>query len=284
MANLLDGKKVRAEIEDRQKKIIGGFSSKPTLLIVQAGDRPDSTSYIKQKKKCAEAIGAIVIHRKFPETVTEKDILDEIMSGNRNPDIHGIIVQMPLPAGIDRSRVIETILPAKDVDGLTPVNMNGLLAGGPSIVPATTRGILTLLDYYSIPIAGKKVTVVGRSMLVGRPTALAFLLRDATVTIAHRKTADLPGATRPADILVVAAGKPGLIGLNEVSSGQVVIDVGITAISDATGSHLIGDVSRAEVEPVAGWLSPVPGGVGPMTVVSLFENLIDAYRLQSGNK
>ncbi|MBI2594208.1 bifunctional 5,10-methylenetetrahydrofolate dehydrogenase/5,10-methenyltetrahydrofolate cyclohydrolase [Candidatus Curtissbacteria bacterium] len=289
-AKILDGKKLNEKIANELAAKIRGLTPKPKLVIIQVGNLAESNAYIARKKSFGEKIGAIVDHIKLPQDVVKQALLSEIRNLNSDSSVHGVIVQMPLPKHLDRDKIIEAIDPKKDVDGLTSTNLKLLWEGrSQGYVPATTKGILSLLDYYKIPVTGQKVVVVGRSFLVGKPTALAFLNRDATVTVAHSKTKNLKLETRNADILVVAAGKPDLITKEYVSKGQVVVDVGITAIDQLPATKnqklemelvkkkLVGDVDFESVRNIVEAISPVPGGTGPMTVASLFENLFEAY-------
>src|SRR3990167_11506545 len=297
MAKILDGRIVRDKIAQKLSTQISSLRTKPKLAILQVGDLAQSNTYIRQKMLFGQKIGAIVDHQKFPAGITQKDLISKLYSLNSIPSTHGIIVQMPIPKSLDKDQIIDSISPQKDVDGLTSINLKLLWENRKEgHIPATTKGILTLLDYYKIPIAGKHVVVVGRSFLVGKPTALAFLNRDATVTITHSKSKNLPSITKTANILVVAAGKAKLIGRNHVSSGQVVVDVGINVINDKpsfakatdgkpetepVGRKLVGDVDFESVRKIVAAITPVPGGIGPMTVASLFENLLEAYKRQT---
>ncbi len=285
---LLDGKKVRDDIAKTLRTKIEAFSSHPKLVIVQVGDNEESATYIRQKKAFGETIGAVVEHRKFPGEISEKDLLEVIAKLNADASVHGIIVQIPIPEHISEDAVVDAIAPEKDVDGLGGVNLKRLWENKKNgFMPATTKGIMSLLSAYEIPVAGKHVVVVGRSSLVGKPTALAFLNADATVTVAHRHTTNLSEITRSGDILVVAAGRPHFIQRDDVREGQVVIDVGITAITgekldeEVVERTVTGDVHFDDVKDIVGAISPVPGGVGPMTVASLFQNLVSAYEIQT---
>jgi len=283
MARILYGTEVRDAIAGDLKRRVALCSSIPTLAIIQVGDRDESNAYILQKKKFATSIGAGVRHVRLPVTASTEDVVKEVRVLNADSGIAGIIVQLPLPQGIDLFTVIEAIDPAKDVDGLTAYNMKLVWSAGArkGFVPATAKGILMLLQHYGIAIAGKHAVVIGRSMLVGKPCAALMLAHDATVTVCHTKTADLASVTRTADILIVAAGSPSLIGERHVKAGQVVIDVGITSArkkleDEIEGASLRGDVDSDTVASIVGAISPVPGGVGPMTVAALFTNLIEA--------
>jgi len=285
---ILSGILVRDKIEKKLKAKIAKSKTKPTLAVIQVGNRSDSNSYIKQKIKFADSIGAKVIYKKFPVKTNLSKIISEIKKYNNDKKIHGIIIQLPLPKHLDPLAVASLVDPKKDVDGLSPEN-----TVSKKFVPATAKGILTLLNYYKIPIVGKKVVVVGRSRLVGKPIADLFLAENATVTVCHSKTKNLPRETRQADVLIVATGVPNLIGKKHVKSGQVVVDVGINPLrasgrlrrptsngkgllEEIPNVHFVGDVDFAAVKRLVKAISPVPGGVGPMTVASLFENLCQA--------
>jgi methylenetetrahydrofolate dehydrogenase (NADP+)/methenyltetrahydrofolate cyclohydrolase len=258
------------------------------------GWRPSRVKHLyKEQKTLGEKIGAIVSHEKFPETASQGDVLSAISKHNADSTVHGIIVQLPLPTGFNESEIIEAIDPSKDVDGMTSKNVKALYEGsggaknpnGSSVgfVPATTKGIILLLEQYNINPVGKKVVVVGHSVLVGKPTALAMLNLGATVTVCHSQTQNLAEETRQADILIVAVGKPGFIGREYVKPGQVVIDIGITVVEvpgagvdEPAKKKIQGDIDFESVKEIVAAITPVPGGVGPMTIVSLFENLLMA--------
>ena len=281
---LLDGKKVskdRALVLSSQVK---WFAETPTLAIIQVGEDERSGAYIRQKKVFGEKIGCRVLHIAFPEKSGASEILSKIQELNEDKSVHGVILQLPIPADLDSNSIIESIDPRKDVDGLHSENAKKLLSGDISgFIPATAKGVFSLLDAYKIPIAGKKAVVVGRSALVGKPTALCLNNRGAEVTVCHRGTKNMPEETKKADILVVAAGHPKLIDARHVSPNQTVIDVGINLVTgekledEIPKNKLVGDVDFEGVSNIVGAISPVPGGVGPMTVLSLFENLILAY-------
>lgn len=278
MAKILDGRVVRDQIAQVLSSKFKVLTPRPKLVIIQVGDNPQSNTYIRQKVLFGQKIGAIVNHQKLPAKVSQEKLVSILYSLNSNPSIHGLIIQLPIPNHLDKDAVINAIDPQKDVDGQTAANIKLLFEGrSDGFLPATTKGILTLLDYYKIPVSGKKVVVVGRSSLVGKPTALAFLNRDATVTVCHSKTTNLKGETKNSQLLIVAAGQPKLITKDHVSKGQVVIDVGINVV----GERLVGDVDFDNVKSVVAAISPVPGGCGPMTVASLFENLLVAYNKQT---
>jgi len=282
MTNILYGKDARDARKDALVLRMKECETTPHLAIVQVGSRPDSTAYIEQKKKFGESIGAVVDHYKYEVEIPEYRLIEEIMRLNSDESIHGIIVQLPLPKTINTYSVIESIMPEKDVDGLTSENVKLLQGGLGGIMPATARGIESLLHYYDISLGGKHAVVVGRSQLVGTPVAHMLLNHGATVTVCHKLTEDLVSHTRQADILVVATGHPHLITKDFVSAGQVVIDVGINLL-DGTSlqeelpeQKFTGDVDFKNVSKIVQAISPSPGGVGPMTVLSLFENLVDA--------
>ncbi len=277
MPQILSGTTLRDTVREELKHTISQCIKKPTLVIIQVGDRPDSNTYIKQKKLFGESIGAVITHILFQNSVTHTELVQEIERHNNNSNVHGILVQLPIPKHLDTGKIIETINPHKDIDGLTSYNTKLLINGkGDGHVPATSRSIISLLDFYTISIEGKHVVVVGRSNLVGKPTALALLQRDATVTIAHKETKDLATITRQAEILVIAIGDARFINEKYVSPGQIVIDVGINLVE----GKLVGDVDFDAIKEIISAISPVPGGVGPMTVASVFQNLLDAYRIQ----
>lgn len=271
---LLDGKKAS---ENRHAALIARVeknSQQPHLVIVQVGNNPDSDVYVRRKQMFGERIGARVTIKKFSKETAQDTVIRYVSEQNENPTTHGIIVQLPLPENFDRQAILNTIDSKKDVDGLTANNIRKLAIGDSTgMIPATARGVVSLLQDYNIPISGKEVVVVGRSLLVGKSSALHFLNHDATVMICHSKTENLPEKTKKADILVVAAGQPGFIGVEHVSRGQVVVDVGITALGER---QIKGDVDFDAIKDIVYAASPVPNGVGPMTVVSLFENLLDA--------
>ncbi len=279
---ILSGIEAREHIQNELTHTIASFTKKPTLVIIQVGDRSDSNTYINQKKSFAEKIGARVIHDQYSESVSQEEIIQKIDNYNADTTVHGIIVQIPLPAHLDKEAIINAIHPAKDVDGLTTHNTKLLFDGKKGIIPATSRGIISLLSYYKIEITGKHVVVIGRSSLVGKPTALALLNLDATVTVAHKHTQNLKSITKQADILIVAIGDPEFITQDYTHKDQIVIDVGINVKNqdvkpenELSKRKVVGDVA-ADVKMLVKAISPVPGGVGPMTVASLFQNLVES--------
>jgi len=286
MVKILDGKIIRDKIQRELAEAVSKLSTKPKLVIIQVGNNPDSSAYVNQKKIFGEKIGVAVELCKFDDSISEEAIAEKIEELNSDKGTNGIIVQLPLPTHLGASKLISNIDPNKDVDGLTPTNVKKLLEkDSRGFVPATAKGVLALLDYYEIPLAGKRIIVIGRSVLVGKPIALSLLARDATVTVCHRQTKNLSEETKRADIIIVAAGCPGLISTEYVSSGQTIIDVGINLISgkkfneEIGGKKFVGDVDFETAKDIVEAISTVPGGVGPMTVASLFENLLKAIKM-----
>ncbi len=278
---LLDGKKLSGEIAERLKAEIKRKKLKLTLAIVQVGDLPASSVYIGHKIAYAERIGAKAEHIKLSNNVTEKKLISTIQKLNKDKKVNGIIVQMPFPEHLDKTKVIESVDPKKDVDGLHSVNAAKVFQDDTAgMTPATPKGVISLLKYYGVEMEGKRALVVGKSMLVGRPAAMLLLHEGATVTIAHSKTRDLPKLCREQDIIVSAAGRAGLITRECAKAGQTIVDVGTNAVTgpkeleEGGKRRLVGDVAFAEVSEIVSAISPVPGGVGPMTVASIFENLV----------
>ncbi len=287
---ILDGKTLRDKGIERLKNVIEKSGQKPTLAVVQVGDLAESNAYIEQKRKFAEKIGAGFVHKKFPNNIAGHELIEEIHKLNQDKNIHGVIVQLPIPQNLYKQEIIDTILPSKDTDGLTTENKKRFEEGVPkAVVPATARGVLSLLRGYNIEVRGKKATVIGRSALVGAPIAKLLEREGASVTVCHRKTENISEKSRDADILIVAAGSPHLVTKDYVREGQVVVDVGINSVPRNSVSksvekleyeipkrQLVGDVDFEAVKNIVEAISPVPGGVGPMTVLSLFENLLEA--------
>ena len=270
-AIMIDGRKTReARLPELIIKI-KALSFTPKLAIVQVGNRADSTSYICAKKSFAKKIGVDVEHKQFGDAISEEELLRHIKGLNEAKDVHGIIVQLPLPANVDRKIVIDAISPNKDVDALTLTSVDNWLEGK-GIIPATARGVRELLEFYKIGLKSRRVTVVGRSDLVGKPIAVMCQNAGAKVTVCHSKTTNLVAGTKDAEILIVAVGKPGLIQAKNVNKNQVVIDIGISRLGE---EQLAGDVDFDSVSKIVKAISPVPGGVGAMTVLALFENLVD---------
>jgi len=283
-AKLIDGtalaQRLRAQFRTRAEAL-AARGHRPGLTVVIAGDNPASRVYVRNKiKACAEA-AFDSRHIEFPGDVSTATLLEEIARLNADPAVHGILVQLPLPPQVDSALVTAAIAPHKDVDGFLPVNLGALLIGHPDFAPCTPAGVMEMLRSENIPIEGRHAVVIGRSNIVGKPMALLLLQAGATVTICHSKTVDLPAQTRQADILVAAIGRANFVRAEMVKPGACVIDVGINRIAgnEQTGekaSKLAGDVDFAGVREVAGWITPVPGGVGPMTIAMLLANTLKA--------
>jgi len=255
----------------------------PSLAVVLVGENPSSASYVRSKERACEKVGISSVVHRLPDSVKQKELIDLVKRLNADRGVHGILVQLPLPNHIDESSVIETVLPAKDVDGFSPVNMGRLLAGQDCFAPCTPLGVIELLNRSGHSPEGKYVVIIGRSNIVGKPLAALLIQKkkggNATVTVCHSATKNLAGITKQADILVAAVGKPGFVTADMVKHGCVVIDVGMNSIPDASsksGHRLIGDVDFERVKNVAGALTPVPGGVGLMTVAMLISNTVKA--------
>ena len=272
MAIILDGKNLRDKIFENLKQRLNNMSEKPTLAVILVGDDPASQIYVKNKKKTAENLGINSIVINYPSDIPENVLLDKIKELNNDNKITAILVQLPLPKHIDKFKIIDAIAPEKDVDGLTPYNSGKLFSGEePYVYPCTPKGILLLLDEYNIQLEGKHVVVIGRSNLVGKPVAQMLLNRNATVTMCHSHTKNLSDITKTADIVVSAVGK-NIIGEKMLKSDCVVVDVGI--FKDNNGK-ICGDVDFASASKIAAYISPVPGGVGPMTIASLMLNTVE---------
>jgi methylenetetrahydrofolate dehydrogenase (NADP+)/methenyltetrahydrofolate cyclohydrolase len=282
---LLDGRPVRDAVLAELKEKVSGAGRRPGLAVILVGEDPASRVYVRNKEKGCEKVGfAHWTHRLAAET-EERVLLDLVARLNADPEVDGILVQMPLPGHIDADRVLAAVDPQKDVDGFHPENLGLLVSGRPRTVACTPRGVLRMLAHYDVPVAGRRVAVVGRSVIVGRPMALLLNLKgalgDATVTMCHSRTPDLPAVTREAEILIAAMGVPEFLRREHVASGAVVVDVGINRVEDPAakkGYRLVGDVAAAEMADHAGALTPVPGGVGPMTIAMLLENTWDAMQ------
>jgi len=275
-ARILDGKSLAASLRATVKTTVESLAAKgvrPGLAAVLAGEHPASRVYVRHKMRACEEVGVHSEVHEFSEDVPERALLERIAQLNADPRVHGILVQLPLPKRLDANRVLAAVSPAKDVDGFHAANLGALVAGRPGFVPGTPAGVMLLLEHADIALAGRRAVIVGRSIIVGKPMALLLLQKDATVTVCHSKTVQLEGVTGQADILVVAAGRAKLIGAKHVKPGACVIDVGVNRLADGT---LCGDVDFAAVKEVAGWITPVPGGVGPMTVAMLIVNTVRA--------
>ncbi|MFA5497305.1 MAG: bifunctional 5,10-methylenetetrahydrofolate dehydrogenase/5,10-methenyltetrahydrofolate cyclohydrolase [Bacteroidales bacterium] len=263
------------------------FGRKPRMAAIVVGDDPASHSYVKSKEKDCRQVGMESILYKLSSTISQEGLIECVKSINEDAGVDGLIVQLPLPEHLNEQEVIEAIDPNKDVDGFHPINMGRMMIGLPSFVAATPAGIVDLLDYYHIPLQGKECVIVGRSNIVGKPLANLLSRKgyrgDCTVTLCHSRTVDLPEVTRRADILIAAIGQPLLIKADWVKEGAVVVDVGISRVEDnrtKTGYKLVGDVDFDEVAPRCSYITPVPGGVGPMTRVSLLKNTMQAAKLR----
>jgi methylenetetrahydrofolate dehydrogenase (NADP+) / methenyltetrahydrofolate cyclohydrolase len=274
MPTILDGKVVAARVKDEVAVRVAALGRPVGLATVLVGDDPASQVYVRNKRRDAEQVGMTSFHHELPATASQEEVEDLVASLNADPAVDGILVQLPLPLGLDSETVTERIDPAKDVDGLHPFNLGLLLLNRPGLRPCTPSGVIRILEHHGLPIAGTRAVVVGRSFLVGRPLALMLSAKgaDATVTIAHSRTPDLAGVCRQADLLVAAVGVARLIGPDHVKPGATVVDVGINRTDDG----LVGDVDFDRVAGIAGAISPVPGGVGPMTRAMLLENTVAA--------
>lgn len=275
-AKILDGKLVASVVKQEVAEAVAGLGYVPGLATVLVGDDPASHAYVKGKRRDAEQVGIRSYHHELEASTPQGELEALIDALNADEDVDGILVQLPLPGGLDSEAIVARIDPEKDADGLHPFNLGKLMLGRPGLRPCTPSGILRMLDHYGIDVSGARAVIVGRSFLVGRPLAMMLSEKgvDATVTIAHSRTGDLPDRTREADVLVAATGAPGLISADHVKPGATVVDVGITR----TAEGLVGDVDFASVEGVAGAITPVPGGVGPMTRAMLLGNALLAAR------
>jgi methylenetetrahydrofolate dehydrogenase (NADP+)/methenyltetrahydrofolate cyclohydrolase len=305
-AQLLDGaviaEQIKQEVADEITRLWAEHEVRPGLAAVRVGDDPASAVYVRNKMRACDEVGIRSEHHALPETTSGIELADLIESLNTRSDVDGILVQLPLPGGIDDAGIIEAIDPAKDVDGFHAVNIGKLSMGRPTFVPCTPAGIIELLERSGVAISGTNACVVGRSQIVGRPMAQLLLQRDATVTICHSRTRDLETVTRQADLLIVAIGRPGFVGGEHIKPGATVIDVGMNRLTeeatvrrlfgedaekrldtiDRRGYTLVGDVNPAEADEVAGLRTPVPGGVGLLTVAMLMRNTVKAAKLRRG--
>ncbi len=276
---LIDGKKVSAEIKAKiaaeVEKLKSNTGKVPGLAVVLVGEDPASAVYVRNKNKTCEKLGFESFSHHLSENTSEKELLDIILTLNQNNSVNGILVQLPLPSQINSQKVLEFIDPQKDVDGFHPINFGHLAGGGNPLTPCTPAGIMEMLKFYNIDIEGKHAVILGRSNIVGKPMAFLLLKQNATVTICHSRTKNLQNIAQSADILVAAIGKPNFVTAEMVKPGAVVIDVGINRVDD----KLVGDVSFNEVAEKAGYLTPVPGGVGPMTIAMLMQNTLSAFKM-----
>ena len=277
MSIRIDGKQISAQIKDELKERVEKEKLEVTLAVIQVGNDPASTDYVGNKKKACEYIGIRSLAYELPEETPEEELLQLIKELNDRDDVNGILVQLPLPAHMDEDKVIQTISPKKDVDGFHPQSVGALSIGQPGFVSCTPAGVIQLLKRTGVEIDGKECVIVGRSNIVGKPMALLMLRENATVTVCHSHTKDLKEVTKRADILIVAIGKPKFITKEYVKDGAVVIDVGIHRGADG---KLCGDVDYDDVAPITHAITPVPGGVGPMTIAMLMNNCVEAKGLQ----
>lgn len=291
---------IKQDVKRQVEEMVKTYGARPCLAAVRVGDDPASAVYVGNKIKACEEVGIRSEHHALPASTTTAELLDLIGSLNSRDDVDGILTQLPLPAAIDERAVIEAIEPRKDVDGFHPVNVGNLALGRPVLVPCTPAGIIELLEHSDVEIRGSRACVVGRSQIVGRPMAQLLLQRDATVTICHSRTRDLASVTREADLLIVAIGRTGIIRGEHIKPGATVVDVGMNKVTDADevrelfgpeadkrlevlskrGYTLVGDVHPAAAAEVAGRLTPVPGGVGLLTVAMLMKNTLTAARMR----
>ncbi|MGL4697204.1 bifunctional methylenetetrahydrofolate dehydrogenase/methenyltetrahydrofolate cyclohydrolase [Enterococcus larvae] len=278
MGQLINGRELADKMQEEMKHEVSQLAKegiRPGLVVLLVGENPASQTYVKNKDLAAEKIGILSKVERLPETISEEELLERIDYYNQSEDFHGILVQLPLPAHIDEEKVLLAIDPKKDVDGFHPMNLGHLFIGNPTMIPCTPYGIMKMFEAYDINLEGKRAVVIGRSNIVGKPMAQLMLMKNATVTIAHSRTKDLPALAKEADILVVAIGRGHFVTKEFVKPGAVVIDVGMNR--DENGK-LIGDVKFDEVSELAEYITPVPKGVGPMTITMLMYQTIEAAK------
>lgn len=278
---ILDGKALALEIQQTIKQEVQELSKQqitPGLAVILVGDDPASQSYVNMKAKACSQTGIYSTTHKMPESITQEALLQTISMMNENPNIDGILVQLPLPKHINTTAILEAISPKKDVDGFHPFNMGRVFTNLDGFIPATPMGVITLLEHYKIPIEGKNVVIVGASNIVGKPLGALFLNKNATITLCHIYTQNLANHTKNADIICVGVGKPNLITQDMVKEGAIVVDIGITRLENG---KIVGDVDYDNVAPKCSYITPVPGGVGPMTIASLLQNTIKAAKLRT---
>lgn len=276
--NLLNGKELAQKLQQEMKQEVINLKEKglqPGLAVILIGEDPASQVYVRNKERAANNIGMYSVVYRLPETTSETDLIAKIEELNHDDKVHGILVQLPLPKHINEDLVLDTIDPAKDVDGFHPMNLGNLFAGKPTMIPCTPAGIMELIKLSGVDLAGKNAVIIGRSNIVGKPMAHLLLQANATVTICHSKTRDLPKVAKQADVLVVAIGRANFVTADFVKEGAVVIDVGINRDEN---NKLTGDVKFDEVAPLTSFITPVPGGVGPMTITMLMRQTIDAAK------
>jgi methylenetetrahydrofolate dehydrogenase (NADP+)/methenyltetrahydrofolate cyclohydrolase len=279
---VIDGKMISKEIKEKIRKEAEALKSQgvvPGLAAVLVGENPASVIYVRNKRKACEESGIYSEGHYLPESVTQPDLMNLVDRLNKDPKIHGILVQLPLPKHLSSDLVLNSLSPFKDVDGLHPYNIGKLMMGDPIFVPCTPAGVMAMLDYHRISIEGKMAVVVGRSNLVGKPVAMLLMHRNATVTVCHSRTQNLSEVCRRADILVAAIGKAHFVTGEMIKEGAAVIDVGINRLGDG---RLVGDVDYEAAAKRAGWITPVPGGVGPMTIAMLLQNTLLSAKRTTG--
>lgn len=281
-ATIIDGKGISIAIRAELKEKVARLAEKgvvPSLTVILVGDDPGSQVYVRNKERACREAGMVGRVVRMPAETTREELLSEIEKVNRDESVHGLLVQLPLPKHMNEAEIIRSIAAEKDVDGLHPMTQGCLMSGAPAALPCTPRGCIELLKRAGVPLKGAEAVVVGRSVMVGKPMALLLLRENATVTMCHSRTRDLGEVTRRADVLVVAIGKPNLITGDMVKPGAAVIDVGMNRMPDGS---LTGDVDFQTAKEVAGWITPVPGGVGPMTIAMLLENTVEAAARHAG--
>lgn len=273
-------KKIKQNLASQVEQLVSQGKPRPKLVVILVGEHPASISYVTKKEKDALEIGFLSEIRRFNEDISQSQLLAEISRCNQDASVHGILVQLPLPNHIEKSKVIEAIDPAKDVDGFHPINIGRLHSDKDSFIPCTPKGIMTLIESTGVEIKGKNAVVIGRSNIVGKPVAMLLLQANATVTVVHSQTVNPKEICQQADVLVAAVGRPGMVKADWVKPGAIVIDVGVNRVgmNDNGKAKLVGDVDYTAVKEVAGFITPVPGGVGPMTIASLLENTLTAYK------
>ena len=278
--NIIDGKLISKKVKEEVKAEVKKLPTKPCLLVILVGNDQASQIYVASKEKACKATGIETRTLVFDENVPQKEIIAQIKNANSDKSINGILVQMPLPNHMNPLDVIDAIDPNKDVDGLNAINQGKIMLNEKGIIPATPKGIMRLLNEYYVDLNGKNAVVIGRSMLVGKPIAMLLLQKNATVTIAHSKTKNLKELCLNADLIVSAVGHPKMITADMVKEGAVIIDVGINRVLGT----LVGDVDYLQVAPITSRITPVPGGVGPMTIACLLENVVECYKIQNDLK
>lgn len=281
-ASILDGKalaqRIQAELAEQVQKLQTQFGRSPGLAVLMVGDNPASAAYVRNKERACEKVGIASFGHHFSAETSQAELSQALQALNQDERVDGILVQLPLPNYLDAVSLIHQIDPDKDADGLHPVNLGRLVRGELGLRSCTPAGVMRLLQAYQVELKGKQVVVVGRSILVGKPVALMLLEADATVTVVHSQSHNLSAVTRSADVLIVATGRPGLVTADMIKSGAVVVDVGINRITDYEGkTTLVGDVDFESVQTVAQFVTPVPGGVGPMTVTMLLHNTVWSF-------